>query len=149
MAAEQVADTVKDAVNNVAEKVSQLTTSEPAPNLVLDEVTGEKVSKSEFKKRQKQREKDVKKAEKEATRQPPPQAKRKAGSAEEDEAKLNPNVSQKAAVDCTHKRTRAKYWSSSLTCHGSAILRDPLSRGQAHEGDEQPKPLPAQVPCYV
>ncbi|SMQ49874.1 unnamed protein product [Zymoseptoria tritici ST99CH_1A5] len=91
MAAEQVADTVKDAVNNVAEKVSQLTTSEPAPNLVLDEVTGEKVSKSEFKKRQKQREKDVKKAEKEATRQPPPQAKRKAGSAEEDEAKLNPN----------------------------------------------------------
>ncbi|SMR50863.1 unnamed protein product [Zymoseptoria tritici ST99CH_1E4] len=91
MAAEQAADTVKDAVNNVAEKVSQLTTSEPAPNLVLDEVTGEKVSKSEFKKRQKQREKDVKKAEKEATRQPPPQAKRKAGSAEEDEAKLNPN----------------------------------------------------------
>ncbi|KJY00711.1 lysyl-trna synthetase like protein [Zymoseptoria brevis] len=91
MAAEQAADTVKDAVNNVAEKVSQLTTSEPAPNLVLDEVTGEKVSKSEFKKRQKLREKEVKKAEKEATRQPPPQAKRKAGSAEEDEAKLNPN----------------------------------------------------------
>jgi hypothetical protein len=89
-----MAETVKDAVANVAEKVSQLTTGESAPNLVLDEVTGEKVSKSEFKKRQKQREKDVKKAEKEATRQPPPQAKRKAGSAEEDEAKLNPNVSQ-------------------------------------------------------
>lgn len=63
-------------------------------NLLLDEVTGERVSKTELKKRQKAREKDAKKAEREATRQAPPPPKKKAASAEEDDAKLNPNVSQ-------------------------------------------------------
>lgn len=96
MAAQQAADAVKNAVNNVTEKVSQLTTGEAGegssqPNLLKDDVTGEMVSKTELKKRQKQREKEAKKAERESTRQAPPQAKRKAGADEEDEAKLNPN----------------------------------------------------------
>lgn len=59
-------------------------------NLLLDEVTGEKVSKSELKRRQKQREKDAKKKEKEAAAPPKPQKK---VSAEEEEANLTPNVS--------------------------------------------------------
>ena len=59
-------------------------------NLLLDEVTGEKVSKTELKKRQKQREKDAKKKEKEAAA--PPKTQKKV-SAEEEEANLSPNVS--------------------------------------------------------
>ncbi|KAJ5237446.1 hypothetical protein N7489_007537 [Penicillium chrysogenum] len=57
-------------------------------NLLLDEVTGEKVSKTELKRRQKQREKDAKKKEKEAAA--PPKAEKKS-SAEEEEANLTPN----------------------------------------------------------
>lgn len=105
MAAQQAADAVKDAVQNVAEQVSNLTTDDNAPaasdnaasgegKKLLDEVTGEHVSKSELKKRQKQREKEKAKAEKEATKKPPPPPKRKAGGEEEDESKLNANVSQ-------------------------------------------------------
>lgn len=98
MAAQGAADMFKDAVSTATDKVAQLTTSDNTPNLVLDEVTGESVSKSEYKKRLKAREKDAKKAEREATRQPPPQAKRKTGPPGEDEAQLNPNVSHGAAV---------------------------------------------------
>ncbi|KAJ5125821.1 uncharacterized protein N7443_008865 [Penicillium atrosanguineum] len=57
-------------------------------NLLLDEVTGEKVSKSELKRRQKLREKEAKKKEKEAAA--PPKAEKKT-SAEDDEANLTPN----------------------------------------------------------
>lgn len=60
-------------------------------NLLLDEVTGEKVSKSELKRRQKVREKEAKKKEKEAAA--PPKAEKKKVSAEEEEANLTPNVS--------------------------------------------------------
>ncbi|CAI7565003.1 Lysyl-tRNA synthetase [Penicillium crustosum] len=59
-------------------------------NLLLDDVTGEKVSKTELKRRQKQREKDAKKKEKEAAAPPKPKAEKKS-SAEEDEANLTPN----------------------------------------------------------
>ncbi|KAK4635379.1 Lysine--tRNA ligase cla4 [Fulvia fulva] len=93
MAAQQAADAVKDAVHDVTNKVSELTTGATGessqPNLVLDEVTGEKVSKTEFKKRQKAREKEAKKAEAAATRQAPPAAKKKADAG--DESQLNPN----------------------------------------------------------
>lgn len=65
--------------------------TEPLANLHLDEVTGEKVSKSELKKRQKQREKEAKKAEKEAAAPPKPVAAKKS-NAEADEKELNPNV---------------------------------------------------------
>ncbi|KAJ5221238.1 uncharacterized protein N7469_010125 [Penicillium citrinum] len=57
--------------------------------LLLDEVTGEQVSKSELKKRQKLREKEAKKKEKEAAAPPKPAAKKT--SAEDDEANLTPN----------------------------------------------------------
>ncbi|KAJ5467218.1 Nucleic acid-bindingOB-fold [Penicillium sp. IBT 31633x] len=59
-------------------------------NLLLDDVTGEKVSKTELKRRQKQREKDAKKKEKEAAAPPKPKAEKKS-SAEDDEANLTPN----------------------------------------------------------
>lgn len=60
--------------------------------LWLDEVTGEKVSKSELKKRQKQREKEAAKKEKEAAKGPAPDA-AKAGkkNAEAAEKELTPN----------------------------------------------------------
>ena len=97
MASQETVDSVKDAVQDVADKVKDMTTSEGSaaaqPALLLDEVTGERVSKTELKKRQKQREKDAKKAEKDATKQAPPQPKRKAISQEEEEGKLNANVS--------------------------------------------------------
>ncbi|KAH8684387.1 putative Lysyl-tRNA synthetase, cytoplasmic [Tricladium varicosporioides] len=64
--------------------------TEPLANLHLDEVTGEKVSKSELKKRQKQREKEAKKAEKEAAAPPKPVTAKKS-NAEADEKELNPN----------------------------------------------------------
>ena len=46
--AQAAANAVKETVNDVAQKVSELTTGEAAgPTLYLDEVTGEKVSKTE------------------------------------------------------------------------------------------------------
>ena len=59
-------------------------------NLLLDDVTGEKVSKTELKKRQKLREKESRKKDKAAAA--PPKAEKKV-SAEEEEANLTPNVS--------------------------------------------------------
>ncbi|GAB1732085.1 hypothetical protein NU195Hw_g8938t1 [Hortaea werneckii] len=96
MAAQQAADVVKDGVQAVADGVQSLTTGDNSANApeagkLLDEVTGEYISKTELKKRQKQREKEKIKAEKEATRKPPPPPKRKAGGEQEDESQLNPN----------------------------------------------------------
>jgi lysyl-tRNA synthetase class 2 len=59
-------------------------------NLLLDEVTGERVSKTELKKRQKLREREAKRKEKEANAPPKPEKK---VSAEEEEADLTANVS--------------------------------------------------------
>lgn len=68
---------------------------ESTANLHLDEVTGERVSKSELKKRIKQRETEArKKAKGEANPKPLVTAqKKKTTSAEDDESNLNPNVS--------------------------------------------------------
>ncbi|OIW25189.1 lysyl-tRNA synthetase [Coniochaeta ligniaria NRRL 30616] len=68
--------------------------SNPAPpteeiaNLHLDEVTGERISKTELKKRQKARQKEAEKAAKAAAAPPKPASKPKAGAEEKD---LNPN----------------------------------------------------------
>jgi lysyl-tRNA synthetase class 2 len=64
---------------------------EQMANLHLDEVTGERVSKSELKKRQKQRMKDEEKKKKEAAAPPKPAAPKKT-NAEAEEKELNPNV---------------------------------------------------------
>jgi len=99
MSVEGTVDAIKDGVQAVTDKVQEATiqdggaSSAEKPALLLDEVTGEHVSKTELKKRQKNREKEAKKAEKEATRQAPPAPKNKKANAEEEEAKLNPNVS--------------------------------------------------------
>jgi lysyl-tRNA synthetase, class II len=63
--------------------------AEQVANLHLDEVTGERVSKSELKKREKARQRDAKKAEKAAAAPPKPVTAKK--NAEEDEKELTPN----------------------------------------------------------
>jgi len=68
-------------------------------NLHLDDVTGERVSKSELKKRQKQREQERKKAEKAAAAPPKQASKKKEG--EIDESELNPNVSSASITSST------------------------------------------------
>lgn len=65
--------------------------TEATANLHLDEVTGERISKSELKKRQKQREKEKAKAQREAAAPPKPVAVKKS-NAEAEEKELNPNV---------------------------------------------------------
>jgi lysyl-tRNA synthetase class 2 len=60
-------------------------------NLHLDEVTGERVSKTELKKRQKQRAQEEKRKEKAASAPPKPTGQKK-GSVEEEESQLTPNV---------------------------------------------------------
>ncbi|KAI1850439.1 hypothetical protein JX265_001400 [Neoarthrinium moseri] len=64
--------------------------TEAVANLFLDEVTGERVSKSELKRRQKNRERDAKKAEK-AAAAPPKAEKKSKGNDELEEANLTPN----------------------------------------------------------
>lgn len=104
-------------------------------NLLLDEVTGEKVSKTELKRRQKLREKEAKKKEKEAAAPPKPTKK---ASAEEEEANLTPNVS-KICVDC--------FWVRATDlCSFLAILRDSEQAHQQAARDQEAGPLPAQVP---
>lgn len=68
------------------------TIEESVANLQLDEVTGEKVSKSELKKRIKARQKAEEKAKK-AAAAPPKPVKEKKSNAEEEEKELTPNVS--------------------------------------------------------
>ncbi|KAH7410590.1 putative Lysyl-tRNA synthetase, cytoplasmic [Cadophora sp. MPI-SDFR-AT-0126] len=64
--------------------------TEAVANLHLDEVTGERVSKSELKKRQKNRQKEEERLKKAAAAPPKPAAVKKS-NAEADEKELNPN----------------------------------------------------------
>ena len=65
--------------------------TESMAKLLLDEPTGEMVSKSELKKRQKSRQKEEEKAKKAAAAPPKPVTAKKS-NAEADEKELNPNV---------------------------------------------------------
>ena len=87
-------------------------------NLHLDEVTGERVSKSELKKRQKLRMKEEEKRKKEAAAPPKPAAAKKT-NAEADEKDLNPNVS----LSTNFQVLRAVKLNVS-----TAIFRDPVTR---------------------
>ena len=64
--------------------------TEAVAKLLLDEATGDMVSKSELKKREKNRKKEEEKKAKEAAAPPKPAKKT---NAEADEKELNPNVS--------------------------------------------------------
>ena len=75
----------------MADEASASVPTEGVANLLLDEVTGEKVSKSELKRRQKQRGKEEEKRKKEAAAPPKPVVAKKS-NAEADEKELNPNV---------------------------------------------------------
>ena len=101
-------------------------------NLHLDEVTGERISKSELKKRMKLREQEAKKAAK-AAAAPPKQAPKKKESEEIDESNLNPNVSGHSTVG---KRTP-------LTL--SAILRDQKWSNKPTTRDQRAQSIPPQV----
>lgn len=76
----------------MADAASSAPIEEQVANLHLDEVTGEKVSKSELKKRQKNRVKEEEKKKREAAAPPKP-VKEKKSDAEAEEKELNPNVS--------------------------------------------------------
>jgi lysyl-tRNA synthetase class 2 len=91
--------------------------TESLANLHLDEVTGEKVSKSELKKREKARAKEKAKKEKEAAAPPKPVSAKKS-NAEADEKELNPNV--RSAVLCALRQTDS----------GVAIFRDSIPQHQ-------------------
>jgi lysyl-tRNA synthetase class 2 len=75
----------------MADVPSSSTPADAVVNLILDEVTGEKVSKTELKRRQKQRQKEEEKAKKAAAAPPKPIAVKKSNT-EADEKELNPNV---------------------------------------------------------
>lgn len=68
-----------------------MATAPDTTSKLLDELTGEYVSKTELKKRQKQRQRDEEKAKKAAAAPPKPIAVKKS-SAEAEEKDLNPNV---------------------------------------------------------
>jgi lysyl-tRNA synthetase class 2 len=74
----------------MADSTAPAPPTEEIANLHLDEVTGERISKTELKKRQKQRQKEADKAAKAAAAPPKPSGKPKnaAGGEEKD---LNPN----------------------------------------------------------
>jgi lysyl-tRNA synthetase, class II len=65
--------------------------SDSVANLHLDDITGERVSKTELKKRQKLRAQEEKKQQRAAAA--PPKAEKKRPAEEEEEATLTPNVS--------------------------------------------------------
>jgi hypothetical protein len=110
---------------------------EQMANLHLDEVTGERVSKSELKKRQKQRQKEEEKKKREAAAPPKPMAAKK-NNAEADEKELNPNVSGKIV--------REVRWGRPDTDGGVpviAIFRDPVPQHQQTEADQKTHSVPA------
>lgn len=73
---------------NLAAMADSAPPTESVAKLILDDVTGEEVSKTELKRRQKQREAERKKAEKAAAA--PPKAEKKSTGV--DESQLTPNV---------------------------------------------------------
>ena len=75
----------------MADETGPSAAADSLANLHLDEVTGERVSKTELKKRQKQRQKEQAKKEKEDAA-PPKLAAAKKENAEANEKELNPNV---------------------------------------------------------
>lgn len=83
-----MADAIKETVSDLVEKVNDLTTGD---GLHLDEVTGERVSKSELKKRQRNRQRDEEKAAKAAAKPARAPVKPKVDGADAVVEELNPN----------------------------------------------------------
>lgn len=119
----------------MAENAEREAPTDGVANLHLDEVTGERVSKSELKKRQKQRDTERKKAEKAAAAPAKPTKAKKEGQV--DETDLSPNVS--------HRVCRPPLIIGMLI-RFPAILRDPKWACQPPATDQATQPIPAQVP---
>ena len=99
--------------------------TEEIQKLQLDEVTGERVSKTELKKRQKARDKEAKKAEKEASKQPPPPPKRKAVSQDEEESNLPANVSSATSLTAISDAFVLHSAPAARDCVGLPTLQQP------------------------
>jgi hypothetical protein len=126
--------------------------NETVANLHLDEVTGEKVSKSELKKRQKLRLKEVEKKKKEAAA-PPKAATAKKSNAEADEKELNPNVCLTIAqiISAIQELGSLKLCQRMRTGTDSprvfiAIFRDPVTQHQQAHTNSGANSIPPQVP---
>jgi hypothetical protein len=115
--------------------------TEPMANLHLDEVTGERVSKSELKKRTKQRQKEEEKKAREAAAPPKPVVAKKS-NAEADEKELNPNVGPYPQLQRYNETFR-------LMAGYTAIFRDSLPQHQQAPNDQAPEPISSQIPCEL
>ena len=113
--------------------------TEAVAKLLLDEVTGDMVSKSELKKREKNRKKEEEKKAKEAAAPPKPAKKT---NAEADEKELNPNVSgQRGRYDI--------YRGETADGGVIAIFRDSITHHQQTSTNQEPEPISSQVPCQL
>jgi hypothetical protein len=125
--------------------------TEAVANLHLDEVTGEKVSKSELKKRQKARQKEAEKAAKAAAAPPKPTSAKKSSN-EADEKALDPRqyfeIRSRAINKSVPAHTETPSSYQALTCSiGSARPRHPTptptnSTASPPKYPESPPPLP-------
>lgn len=84
-----MAETIKETVSQLAEKVGEMTASDDG--LHLDTVTGERVSKSEIKRREKKRKQEAEKVAKNAAKPPRAPVKAKVDGADAQGEELNPN----------------------------------------------------------
>lgn len=117
--------------------------TEAVANLHLDEVTGERVSKSELKKRQKNRQKEEERLKKAAAAPPKPAAAKKS-NAEADEKELNPNVYISPPL-----LFPARSSMRGITDSGVAIFRDSIACHREAPQDPGTQPIPSQVQCYI
>ena len=88
----------------MADSTAPAPPTEEVANLHLDEVTGERVSKTELKKRQKQRQKEADKAAK-AAAAPPKASSKPKNAAGEEEKDLNPNQYHEIRTRHINERT--------------------------------------------
>lgn len=134
-AAEQAAQAIAGTVQNVTEKVADMTTGnnaeEGAPKLYLDDVTGEMVSKSKLKQFAKQRQKEAAAAKKKAEN-PQPTASGRVNEAELDPTQYFENRSK--AINALRTSHQPNPYACSPDSDTRTVLTDQL---------------PAQVPRHV
>jgi len=116
----------------------------PAPptdemaNLHLDEVTGERVSKTELKKRQKQRQKEAEKAKKAAAAPPKAASGKPKNAAGEEEKDLNPN--QYYEIRTRHINERML--TPELSCTLELSVKEILTATLRPQSLRTPRPTP-------
>ncbi|KAI9773010.1 MAG: lysyl-tRNA synthetase [Candelina submexicana] len=127
----------------MADSSSTTAATDQVQNLHLDEVTGERVSKSELKKRQKQRETEQKKAAKAANA--PPKAE-KERSAEEEESNLTPNIRSKKIQKLRHSKAPNPYPHKFQV---NTDLRDFLTKYESMKSGEHDKSVEVRIGARI